>query len=180
MRKKISATARLTSCAMTAALGVLFMFAASMLPAGRLGFCFLASLVIWIPLNERGGLVPALLCYAATAAITFLIVPNKLFFGAYVIFIGLYGFMKLGVDMLFADRVIAFVVKLIIMNGLAALALFLASKLLGQNALSMIPEYPLYLVIPALEIAFALYELLYSFCIKVFDEKLREIIIPRR
>ena len=35
--KKLSTTARLTSCAMTAALGVLFMFAAGMVPAGRLG-----------------------------------------------------------------------------------------------------------------------------------------------
>ncbi len=178
--KKISATTRLTVAAMTTALGVLFMFAASMIPAGRIGFMFLASLVIWIPLNERGGLVPALLCYLATAGVTFLIVPNKLFFGAYVLFLGAYGFIKLGADVLVRDRVIAFVVKLIIMNGLAALALFLASRFLGQNALSMLPEYPLYFVIPALELAFAAYELLYSFCIKVFDEKLRDLLIPRR
>ena len=63
---------------MATALGVLFMYAASLTPVGRLPFCFLASLVIWIPLNERGGLLPALLCWLATAGVTFLIVSNKL------------------------------------------------------------------------------------------------------
>lgn len=178
--KKLSAAARLTSAAMTTALGVLFMFAAYMVPVGRLGFGFLASLVIWIPLGERGGFMPALLCFIATAAVTFLIIPNKFFFGAYVLFLGLYGFIKLGVDRLFSDIVIAFIVKLIIMNGLAALALFAASRVLGQNALSMVPEYPLYLMIPALEAAFIVYELLYSLMIKLFDDKLRETLIPRR
>ena len=178
--KKMSGASRLAVAAMATALGVLFMFAASAIPAGKLALCFLASLMIWIPLNERGGLGPALLCYLATAALVFLIVPNKLYFGAYVLLFGLYGFIKLGVDTVIEDRLIAFVVKVIIMNALCVLGLFIASRVLGQNALSMLPEYPLYLVIPLLEIAFIAYELLYSFCIKVFDERLRDIITPRR
>lgn len=178
--KKISPVTRLTVSAMTTALGVLFTFAASVIPAGRLGFLFLASLVIWIPLNERGGLLPAILCFLATAAITFFMIPNKLYFGLYVLIFGIYGFIKLGVDRLFADRFIAFVVKLIIMNGLAALGLIVASKVLGQNALSMIPEYPLWLMIAAIEVFFIAYELLYSLLIKLFDDRLRDVIIPRR
>ncbi|MBQ5488533.1 MAG: hypothetical protein IIT70_06750, partial [Clostridia bacterium] len=177
--KKLSPATRLTVSAMTTALGVLFMFAASVIPAGRLGFCFLASLVIWIPLNERGGLLPAILCYLATAAIVFFLISNKLWFGLYLLLFGLYGFIKLGVDRLFSDRFIAFVVKVIIMNGLAALGLIIASKVLGQNALSMVPEYPLYLMIPVLEVFFIAYELLYSVLIKLFDEHLRDVIIPR-
>jgi hypothetical protein len=165
---------------MATALGVLFMFAASVLPTGRLAFLFLASVVIWIPLNERGGFITAFLCYLATAGVTFLLVSNKMYAGAYLIFFGLYGFMKLGVDMLIPDRIIAFVVKLILMNGLVALALWLATLILQQNVFSLIPEYPLYIAIPVLELAFIAYELLYSFVIKVFDDKLRDVLIPRR
>ena len=178
--KKLTPATRLTVAAMTTALGVLFMYAASALPFGRIGFCFLASLVIWIPLNERGGLIPALLCYLATAAVIFFIVPNKLYLGAYLLFFGLYGFLKLGVDMLIPDRIIAFVVKMILMNGLCVLALYLASLFLGQNVLSLLPEYPLYITIPVLELAFAAYEVVYSLCIKLFDSRLRDIITPRR
>ena len=178
--KKISPVTRLTVSAMTTALGVLFTFAASVIPAGRLGFLFLASLVIWIPLNERGGVFSAILCYLATAGVTFLIVSNKLYDGAYLIFFGIYGFIKLGVDMLIPDRILAFIVKLILMNGLAVLAVWLGGLILEQNVFSLLPEYPLYIAIPLLEIAFAAYELLYSFCIKMFDDHLRDIIIPRR
>ena len=178
--KKLSATARLTSCAMTTALGVLFMFAASTLPAGRLGFLFLASLVIWIPLGERNGLLPALLCYLATAAVTFLIVPNKLYFALYAGFFGLYGFIKLGVDTVIGDRIIAFIIKLIIMNAIAAAGVYFGSKIIGQNVFSLIPEYPIFLMILVTEAAFIAYEILYSLLIRLFDEHLRTVIIPRR
>ncbi len=180
MNKRLSPTARLTSAAMTTALGVLFMFAASLVPTGRLALLFLASVVIWIPLNERGGVGMALLCYLATAGVTFLIVSNKLYVCAYLVFFGLYGFMKLGVDVVIPDRIIAFIVKLILMNGLTALGLFFASLILGQNVFSVLPEYPLYIAIPALELAFIAYELLYSLVIKVFDDRLRDVLIPRR
>lgn len=165
---------------MATALGVLFMYAASLTPVGRLPFCFLASLVIWIPLNERGGFLPALLCWLATAGVTFLIVSNKLYACAYLLFFGAYGFLKLGTDILIPDRFIAFIIKLIIMNSLTVLALWISSLVLQQNVFYMIPEYPLYIMIPVLEIAFIAYELLYTLCIRAFDEHLRSVIIPRR
>lgn len=182
-KKKISSVTRLTVSAMTTALGVLFMFGASLLPAGKLGLLFLASLVIWIPLNERGGVLSAILCYLATAGVTFLIVPNKLYAGVYLIFFGLYGFLKLGLDSLIPDRIIAFIVRLIVVNGIAVLVVLIGGMILGQSVFAMIPEnydYPLYIAIPALELAFAAYELLYTFCISMFDSHLRDKIIPRK
>ena len=69
---------------------------------------------------------------------------------------------------------------ILLMNGLCVLALYLASLFLGQNVLSLLPEYPLYITIPVLELAFAAYEVIYSLCIKLFDSRLRDIITPRR
>ncbi len=178
--KKLSATARLTLGAMAAALGVLFMYAASILPSGKLVLLFLASVVIWIPLNERGGIPYAVACYLATALLTLLLVPNKLYALAYALFFGLYGFIKLGVDGAVRDRFIAFVLKMLIMNLLAAAFIWLGGLIMKQDLFSMLPEYPLYIVIPVLEAAFVAFELLYTFAISFFDGRLRDRITPKR
>lgn len=75
--KKLSPTTRLTIGAMTTALGVLFMYASSIVPSGKLVLLFLASLVVWIPLNERGGIAAAAVCFLATALLSLLLIPNK-------------------------------------------------------------------------------------------------------
>lgn len=178
--KKLSTTTRLTVGAMAAALAVLFMYASSIVPSGKLVLCFLASVVIWIPLNERGGLPSAILCYIAAGLLTLLLVPNRLYALAYALFFGPYAFVKLGVDSLVKDRIIAFILKLIIMNALAAAVIWLGGLIVKQDLFTLLPEYPLYLIIPALEIAFILYELAFTFCIGVFDSRLRDALISKR
>lgn len=174
--KKLSPTTRLTVGAMTTALGVLFMYASSIVPSGKLVLLFLASLVIWIPLNERGGIVTAALCYLATALLSLLLIPNKLYPLAYALFFGLYGFIKLGVDSAVHDRFIAFILKLILMNALAAALIWLGGLIIKQDVLSLLPDYPIYIVIIAMEAAFILFELAYTFCITEFDKRFRRIL----
>ncbi|MBR5087956.1 MAG: ATP-dependent Clp protease ATP-binding subunit, partial [Ruminiclostridium sp.] len=57
----------------------------------------------------------------------------KLYFALYAGFFGLYGFIKLGVDTVIGDRIIAFIIKLIIMNAIAAAGVYFGSKIIGQN-----------------------------------------------
>ncbi|MBR5947884.1 MAG: hypothetical protein IKZ82_04425 [Clostridia bacterium] len=178
--KKLSPTTRLTVGAMTTALGVLFTYAASIVPSGKLVLLFLASVVIWIPLNERGGIVSAIICYLATALLSFLLIPNKLYPLAYALFFGLYGFIKLGVDGAVHDRFIAFALKLILMNALAAAVIWLGSLIIKQDVFSLLPDYPLYAVMIAMEVALILFELAYTFCIGIIDSRLRSILISRK
>lgn len=178
--KKLSPTTRLTIGAMTTALGVLFMYAASIVPSGKLALLFLSSVVIWIPLNERGGIVTAAVCYLATAILSLLLIPNKLYPLAYALFFGLYGFIKLGVDSAVQDRFIAFILKLIIMNILAAALIWLGGLIIKQDVFSLLPDYPLYIVIIAIEAAFILFELVYTFCISIIDTRLRGILISKK
>lgn len=178
--KKLSSVGRLTLGAMATALGALFMYIAYIIPSGKLLFCFLASVALWIPLNERGGVGYAIVCYIATALVSFLLIPNKLYPLAYALFFGLYGFIKLGVDSLVKDRIVAFILKLLLMNALAALIIWLGGLILKQDPFSLLPEYPLYAVIIAIELAFVLYEIVFTFCISFFDERLRDTIISRR
>lgn len=178
--KKLTNTTKLTIGAMTTALGVLFMYASSIFPTGRIALLFLASLVIWIPLNERGGLPIALLCYLATTLLAFILIPNKLYPLAYALFFGLYGFVKLGVDNFVQDRLIAFALKLIIMNILAAAFIYFGGLILKQSVFSLIPDYKLFAVVIVIEAALIVYEIAYSLCIRVFDERLRDVIIHKR
>ena len=104
--KKISATTKLTLSAMSTALSVVFLYAASVIPTAKLALCFLTSLMPWIPLRERGGFVYALLSYAATGAICFFLIPNKLYFAAYILFFGCYGMIKLGIDSVIRDKLL--------------------------------------------------------------------------
>ena len=165
---------------MTTALGVLFMYAASVFPTGRIALMLLASLVIWIPLNERGGLPVALICYLATAILTLILIPNKLYPLGYVLFIGLYGFVKLGVDSFVHDRMTAFALKLIVMNLLGAAIIWLGGLILKQSVFSLMPDYKLAVIVIVIEAAFVVYEIAYSLCIRVFDERLRDVIIHKR
>ena len=178
--KKISATTKLTLSAMSTALSVVFLYAASVIPTAKLALCFLTSLMPWIPLRERGGFVYALLSYAATGAICFFLIPNKLYFAAYILFFGCYGMIKLGIDSVIRDKLVAFAAKLILCNGLAALVIFGAGKLFSLDIIAQLPNYPLYIIIPAIEIFFIAYELVFTLCVRVFDDRLRNVIITCR
>ena len=133
---------------MSTALSVVFLYAASVIPTAKLALCFLTSLMPWIPLRERGGFVYALMSYAATGAICFFLIPNKLYFAAYILFFGCYGMIKLGIDSVIRDKLVAFAAKLILCNGLAALVIFGAGKLFSLDIIAQLPNYPLYIIIP--------------------------------
>ena len=158
---------------MSTALSVVFLYAASVIPTAKLALCFLTSLMPWIPLRERGGFVYALLSYAATGAICFFFVSDILFFGCY-------GMIKPGIDSVIRDKLVAFAAKLILCNGLAALVIFGAGKLFSLDIIAQLPNYPLYIIIPAIEIFFIAYELVFTLCVRVFDDRLRNVIITRR
>ena len=74
------------------------------------------------------------------------------------------------------DRFIAFILKLILMNALAAALIWLGGLIIKQDVLSLLPDYPIYIVIIAMEAAFILYELVYTFCITEFDKRFRRIL----
>ena len=178
--KRTSPAARITVGAMSAAIGVLFMFAASAVPAGKLALLFLASLVIWIPLNSEKGLLHAFLVYIATGAITFLIVPDKKFFIIYALFFGIFGMGKYIIEKFIKDKFLVFFVKLIVCNVFAGAYILLTAKLFEIDIITLLPALPLYVLIPLMEIAFVAYDLVYTMCAKFFDDKLRKYITPPR
>lgn len=178
--KKLSPATRLTIGAITVALSVACMYLACVLPTGRLALMFLTSLLMWVPLNDRGGMKTALLCYLATALLGFFILPNKLYAVFYALFFGVYGFIKLGVDFRVRDKFLAFFIKLLIMNLLMFAVIAICSYILKQNVFSFLPDYNIYIAVGVIEICLIAFEIVFSTCIHAFDEHLRYSIIPRQ
>ena len=96
------------------------------------------------------------------------------------VFCSVHPVFKLGIDSVIRDKLVAFAAKLILCNGLAALVIFGAGKLFSLDIIAQLPNYPLYIIIPAIEIFFIAYELIFTLCVRVFDDRLRNVIITRR
>ncbi len=181
LMRTVSPAVKLALSAMSTALGVLALYVASLLGTSRLALMFAASLMIWIPLKEKTGLLYGFLTYLATAALTYLLVPDKLYVGAYIFFFGLYGFIQLGFDSLTKLRAVSFLLKFLCCNLIAGLALGIGSLFFDLDiALASMPgSFPLWAIIAICEAAFIAYVLLYAFCTRVFDKELRKLIVKR-
>lgn len=181
--RSISPSLRLALAAMSTALGVLALYISSILGTSRIALLFLASLMIWIPIKERGGLLYGFLTYIATFALAYLLIPDKLYSGVYAAFFGLYGFIQLGAEKLTKKKVFSFFMKFLCCNLIAGIAFELGCLYLDLDitiaALLSSAKLPLYALIIILEAAIIAFTLLYSFCTGVFDKELRKLIIKR-
>lgn len=178
--KKLSAANLLSLAAMSTALGVVALYASSVLPSLKAACLFVAGLVVWIPLNEERGLFYALLTYAATAAVAFLIVPSKAIFGLYLVYFGCYGIIKYAIDRRIHDRILSMIFKLIISNAIVASAIFIVITLFDFDIIAMLPYIPEWIMICILEILFIAYDFIYGFFTRFFDSNIRNHIIKRR
>ena len=60
--RSVSPAVKLALAAMSTALSVLCMYVASLTNISRAAMLFLASLMVWIPLREKGGVLYGFLC----------------------------------------------------------------------------------------------------------------------
>lgn len=183
LMKTISSSAKLSLAAMSTSLGVLAIYIASIIGTSRIALMFFASLMIWIPIKEKGGVLYGILTYFATALLSYFLVSDKLFVGTYVVFFGIFGFIQLGFDRLAKSKVISFLLKFFCCNLLIGLSFELGCLCfdLDITLSSFLSSFniPLYALIIILEVVIIGYILLYSICTKVFDDELRKLIVKR-
>lgn len=79
------------------ALSLVFLIAASVVPAGRLVFVFLSSALVGVAFYA-GGVKLSILCYLATALLSVFFVQNKTYAALYIIVVGNYPILKLYAD----------------------------------------------------------------------------------
>lgn len=111
-----------------AALSLLLLYVAALLPSGRIGMVAVAGLVPAVGVIS-GGLGTGFLCYAATALLGLLLVPDKGCALLYALFFGLYPMVKNAIERL--HRLPAeLVLKLVFFNLILVIFLFAFSALL--------------------------------------------------
>ncbi len=177
--RKLNATKTITLGAMCAALTVLCLYAATVLPTGRAALYFVSSLFIYALSSEEayGG---AVVMFFVSCGLGLLIVPNRLALAPYAFLLGHYGIFKPWIDKRMPDRVVASALKLLYCNAFFALAVCVAVYVFHFDLSSLSLPIPLWAVIPLMQPVFLAFDLLYWICQRFYDERIRSAIMPRR
>lgn len=154
---------RVSLTAMFASMSLLFLYLAA-LPGNPVSIAmyFLSSVfVMGLVLEEEIGL--AFMMFAAVSLLSLLLMPNRLLVIPYVLFFGHYGIGKYHIETGIRDKIIRYIVKLLYYN-VALVLLYIVTLFVGTDVLSdtMYFEVPLYYLIPLAEVAFVLYDFLYT------------------
>lgn len=179
-RRHLRGSARITFSAMTAALSLVCLYVASMMPGGSPALYFVAS-VLSAGLVLEGEDAFALLTYAATSALALLLVPNKLLCVPYVAMAGHYVVFKLFIERRLPG-LIALVPKIIYMAAFTALAVWLCVPIFGYDALAALSKLPVPMwagILLALIVLVA-YDWLLTYTIRFYDASIRPILAGKR
>lgn len=180
MNQRLSPAKKLTLGAMVAALTILSLYAVAALPAGRVACYFLAS--IWIyALACEGAYGTALLAYAASAGLAWLLLPDKLVAAAYTLLLGHYNVFKTMLDTHMESLPFRVVLKLLYCSLFTAAGLYLAIVVLEIDVMASLPDWlPAWGLVAAAEGVFLFLDLLQSLVCRFYRSRLRGIIVPRR
>jgi hypothetical protein len=167
-------TRKITLSAMLGAFTLLFLYLASIVPAGKLAFYFLSSVFIagLVVEHETGY---AFLMFVAVALLSFLIIPNRVRVLYYVLFFGHYGIGKHYIEKI-RDKITAFILKLLYFNAAVALIYVISLYILGQNLILQDVGFSLPIVVLILiaQVVFVVYDYLYSLVTQYYYQKIRK------
>ncbi len=145
----------------TAALGLVLMFMTALIPFGTYAFPTFAGMLLVIIVIEVG-YGYALITYAATAILSFLLVPDKEAALMYSIFFGFYPIVKSLIERL-SSKILQYIIKFALFNACAVASFFIAVNLLS------IPEDSYYLFglnLPVIFLVFGnLFFIIYDICV---------------
>lgn len=161
--------------AMFAAMTLIVLYLASILPQLRLTLYFLSSIfVAGLLVENQPGM--AMMLYVVVSGLGLLIVPGLFYVLPYVLLFGHYGIGKYFIERL-RDKVAAYVLKLAYFNLALAAIYFLVLKADLLLAGELVAELPLWLVIVLAQVAFVIYDFLYSKLTMFYAQKIRRKIV---
>jgi hypothetical protein len=149
-------TRELALSAMLTALSVVLLYAACLLPTGRLALLAVAAMIPAVAVLA-GGCHWGLLVYGATTLLSLLLLPNRLFGLVYAVILGHYGVVKSVIERLKRPAA-ELILKLLVWNGTLAVAWGLAR---GLGLLATVPYSPVLLVV-LYNLAFLVYDLVFT------------------
>ncbi len=165
---------RVSLTAMFAAMSLLFLYLASVLPTMRIAMYFLSSVfVMGLVIEEEIGL--AVMMFVGVSLMSLLLMPNILRVLPYVFFFGHYGIGKYYIQTRIKDKVAAYIVKLIYYNIAVALVYLLAQQIIFEDILDSGIAFWLFVVLA--EVAFVVYDFLYDKVTAFYFNNLRRLLM---
>ncbi len=180
---KLSSTQKLTLGAMTVALTVLALYATYAVPYVKIACLFCSSVFVYALLCEGlfGYAIPAFL---ASAAIGFFIMPEKMYWALYVGLLGHYGIFKAFIDSRPLNIVMKSALKLLYCNVFAMAGIIMLEFVLLIDMPNEIylgdTVIPIWIAIVAAELVFIIFDWVYSLTARIYEERIRPAILPRR
>ena len=163
-------TRQLTVCAMLTALGVVLLWIGSVLEVAEISMAVIASLLCVIAVIEYGAAAPWLV-FAATSALSLLLLPNKGVALTYAVFFGYYPILKEKLER--RPRVLRWVLKEAVFH-VALVALLILWKWIFFPTVSVISPMLIFLFILLCEIAFVLYDVALTRLISLYLFRIRQ------
>ncbi len=182
MIRKLSFSKRISLGAMTAALNLLALYAAAVLPTGRAACLFLSGVFVYALACERA-YPAAILCFLATAGLSFAILPQPMVIFAYIGLVGHYGIFHTFIGQKVRGRLRGMLLVLLYADAWLALSLWLAGKLLAESPIAQLlalwPAAP-WLLIPLSQAALLAVDVLYRIVQTFYQARLRFAIVGRK
>jgi len=151
-----------------AALAVICLILASILPTNRISLYALSSFFVAVSIIESG-VRTGWVFYVVTSLLALIVIPDKFGIIPYVVFFGMYGIVKYYIERI--NRVvIEYVVKFIYFNISVVIAFFTVKELFSIN-LSIRLSW--WIIGIGLEVIFFLYDFAYTLFINYYRSKLR-------
>jgi len=150
------------------ALAVVCVFLATVLPTNRLSLYALGSFFISVIILENG-IKAGWVFYAATSIVSLAVIPEKTGVIPYIAFFGAYGVIKLYIEKL-RKIAVEWALKLVYFNACLAAGALAAKELFGIGLSASVPYG---LLTAALEIAFIIYDYVYTLFINYYRTRLR-------
>ena len=165
---------RVSLTAMFASMSLLFLYLASVLPTMRITMYFLSSVfVMGLVLEEEIGL--AFLMFVADSLLSLLIMPNILRVVPYVLFFGHYGIGKYFIQTHVKDKIVNYIIRLLYFNIALVLIYLLAKEVIFEDILNS--GIALWLLIILAEIAFIIYDFLFTKVTAYYFNNIRRLIM---
>jgi len=167
---------RITYSAISLALTVIFLYAATVFSTGRIAALGLASLLCGICVS-RFGVRYGVTLYVGASILSLLVLPNKMFALLYVLFAGYYPIVKLYIEKL--QKLWAeWILKILFFNLTLALIYIIVKLFFAPLLTSVLPLLVLHYVVLAvivLQVIFVIYDWALSYMIGYYDQFLRRI-----
>lgn len=154
-----------------AALAVILLFFATVLPTSRISLFVLSSFFVSVIILEYG-VLNGWTFYIVSSLVAFIVVPSKHELFPYAVFFGLYGIIKFYIEKI-DGIVLEYVLKIAFFNVSLTSAVIFVKEFFFE---AVRVDFPWLVVILILQVVFVIYDYVYTLFIQWYKNKIRKLL----